>query len=111
MRIVLLALIFQVVSPVFFSVVTQAASFNKETYEITAGIHHTSIIAPLLLKEKDESETKIESVDMNFVTLIDFTDHTSALIDLHETKIIPFVFHDRIDHQPPLFTLNSVFII
>ena len=111
MRIVLVALLFQFVSPVFLSVVTKGNNLCEESHGVTIHPQHSSIIAPQLLKEKDETESKLEELTINLVTLIDFTNQSSALTESHNTKIIPLVFSQRFDHQPPLFTLHRVFII
>ncbi|HEY3402921.1 MAG TPA: hypothetical protein VGK59_06020 [Ohtaekwangia sp.] len=110
MRFVLLILVIQFFSPVFLTVITPGSS-TVESNGPKLHAHHCSIIAPLLLKEKDETETKSSDTVVEFVALIDFTDHSSVLTELHTNKLTPFVFRDRIDHRPPLFTLNSVFLI
>ena len=113
MRIVLIALLFQFLSPAFFSVVTQNGSMNEDNHGVVVHTHHSSIVIPQLLKEKDETEEyKADILDLvDFFPLIDFTDHSFVLTQLHESKLTPFSFGDRIDHQPPLFTLYSVFLI
>lgn len=111
MRIVLLALVFQFVSPVFMSVVTQAGIESDEHHGFTLHAQHSSIFIPLLLKEKDETEHKEEAPIINFFALIDFTDHAFVLTELHSIRLTPFAYHNRIDHHPPLFTLHRDFRI
>ena len=110
MRIVLVLIVFQFIAPAFFPVVSQGAEPNKET----SCYHplHSSIIVPLLLKEKEENEESVsDNSTIHFIPLIDFTDHSFVLTELHENKFIPFVYRDRYDYQPPLFTLHGSFII
>jgi hypothetical protein len=109
MRIVLALIVFQFVAPAFLSVVTQGAEPKREI----SGYHapHSSIIVPVLLKEKEETEVKAENFNIGFVPLIDFTDHSLVLTELHETKFTPFVYRDRYDDHPPLFTLYNIFLI
>ena len=110
MRFVLLILVIQFFSPVFITVITPGSS-TVENNGPKLHAHHCSIIAPLLLKEKDETETKGGDAVVEFVALIDFKDHSSVLTELHTYKFTPFIFRDRINHRPPLFTLHSVFLI
>ena len=110
MRFVLLLLVVQFISPIFLSVITPGAS-TVENNHPKLHAHHCSIVAPQLLKEKDETETKISEVAVEFVALIDFKDHSSVLEEFHTNKFTPFIFRERIDHRPPLFTLHRVFLI
>jgi hypothetical protein len=111
MRTVLIALLIQVVSPAFLSIITQGANpIHSDHPSLHA--HHCSVVIPQLLKEKDdESDDKADNVTANYVALIDFTDHTAVLTQHHENKITPFIFRDRFDPHPPLFTLHGVFLI
>lgn len=110
MRIVIIALLFQFVSPAFFAVITQGADI-RENDRATIHTPHSSIVIPQLLKEKDETEKNDDDFTINLVALIDFTHHSFVLTKSHESKFTPFVFHDRIDHHPPLFTLHRTFLI
>jgi len=109
MRFVLLILVIQFISPIFSSVITPGINTNEE--KLSGHAHHSSLVAPQLLKEKEESDTAIEEVTSSFITLIDFSDLPSVLTAAHATKIIPFAYHERIDHHPPLYTLHSVYLI
>lgn len=115
MRIVLLALLFQFLSPAFFTVITQSSGSGAidDHHGVVLHAHHSSIVVPQLLKEKDETEEfKASILDLvDFFPLIDFTDHSFVLTQLHESKFNRFSFSDRIDRHPPLFTLYRVFII
>ncbi len=109
MRLVLVIIIFQFIAPAFISVVAQDTQPSKET----SGYHaqHSSIIVPILLKEKEETEesTSDDFSHVDFIPLIDFTDHSFALTELHETTFTPFV--NFYDYQPPLFALHGAYII
>lgn len=111
LRLVLLALLIQFSSPVFFSVITAGTPLIDQQGKATLHANHTSIVAPLLIKEKDESETDTFNFLVNLVALIDFTDHSSVLTERHAIKIKPLGFRDRFDLHPPLFTLFGVFLI
>lgn len=111
LRLVLLALLIQFSSPVFFSVVAAGTSLTSKEGKTTLHTDHTSIVAPLLIKEKDESESESFNLFVNLVALIDFTDHSFVLTESHCYKIIPLLFHNRFDPRPPLFTLFRVFLI
>lgn len=110
MRFVLLLLVIQFFSPVFLTVVTPGSA-TVENNQPKLHAHHSSIVAPQLLKEKDETESKICEMAVDFTTLIDFKDHSFVLKELHTYKFTPSIFRERIDYRPPLFTLNSVFLI
>lgn len=110
MRIILLLLLFQFVAPVFISVVTLGADTNED-FKCAYHEQHNSIVIPQLLKETDETDSKEESLVVNLITLIDFTDHVSVLTESHETKITPINFRDQFDLLPPLFTLHRAFLI
>lgn len=113
MRIVLLALLFQFLSPAFFTVITQSDSLIDDHHGVVLHAHHSSIVVPQLLKEKDETEEyKTDILDLvDFFPLIDFTDHSFVLTQLHESKFNRFAFSNTIDRHPPLFTLHRAFII
>lgn len=112
MRIVLLALLFQFLSPAFFTVI-QSSGVVDGHHGAILHAHHSSIVVPQLLKEKDETEEyKADVLDLvDFFPLIDFTDHSFVLTQLHESKFSRFAFSNCIDRHPPLFTLYRVFII
>ena len=112
MRMVLLALLFQFICPVFLTTTVQGSPSSEHQQDAdNIHVHHNSIILPLLLKEKDETEVETLDFSVSFVALIDFSRQSSLLSEFHKTKLIPFVYHDHIDHHPPLFTLYSVYLI
>jgi hypothetical protein len=109
MRVVLVLTLFQFFTPVFFTVSAQDADPNKEI----GGYHptHNSIVIPVLLKEKEETESRVDDADTDFIPLIDFSDHSFVLAEHHASRLTPFVYRYRYDHQPPLFTLHGAFLI
>jgi hypothetical protein len=110
MRFVLVLMLFQFIAPAFISVISQGADAEKETTNYHA--EHSSIIIPLFLKEKEETEeSRADDSHFDLIPLIDFKDHSFVLTELHETKFTPFIYRDRYDFQPPLFTLHGAFII
>lgn len=112
MQLALLALLVQVIFPLFFSIRTLDNEFQTNSsggWSIHAEKH--SVNAPTLLKEKDESETETRDFAVAFFTLIDFTELPSLLSAFHNAKIVPSLFFNKIDFRPPLFTLYRVFVI
>jgi hypothetical protein len=112
LRLVLLALLIQYSSPVYFSVITTVAPILEHDGS-AATIHadHCSLIAPQLFKEKDETETETFNFVSELVPLIDFSFLPSVLTAYHSFRITPLAFRDRFDLTPPLFTLFRVFLI
>jgi hypothetical protein len=120
MRLALFALLIQVVCPLFLSVRTPNSEFtiSEVKYSLHISIAGSalhaekhSVNAPALLKEKDETEGENHNYTVDLIPLIDFSDLSSVLSQFHNSKIIPFVFFDRIDHRPPLFALHNVYLI
>jgi hypothetical protein len=110
MRVVLIALLFQILAPVFLPIVTQAADIRRDHAVLHA--HHSSFVLPQLLKEKEGDEAKVhhDMLGADF-PIIDFSDHTFILTQSHESKLTPCSFSAHIDLHPPLYTLFSVYII
>lgn len=112
LRLVLLALLIQLSSPVFFSVITTTGTpLSDHQGKATLHANHTSIIAPQLIKEKDESESESFNFYASLVALIDFTDHSFVLTEWHSYKITPLVFRNRFNHCPPFYTLFRAFLV
>lgn len=112
MRVVLIALLFEILAPLFLPVVTQAADIQSDHAVLHA--HHSSLILPQLLKEKekegDEAKLNQGILGTDF-PIIDFSDHTQILTQSHESRFMPCSFSERIDLHPPLYTLFGVYII
>jgi hypothetical protein len=111
MRIIFFLLVFQFISPAFLPV-AQGFDSEQDKKPLCLKTEHSSILLPLLLKEKEENEHEESVISFSLNQLIiDFTDHSLALTELHASKYEPIHFGIRYDHQPPLFTLNCTFII
>ena len=108
MRIALLLMLFQFFAPAFFPLVVQAASNNKTT---TIHVRHSSVVAPLLLKEKDEKERDDFATVSNLAPLLDLTAHSINLSASHKGG--PNYIHQdlRYDLTPALFTRFCTFLI
>jgi len=109
MRFILVLLLFQFIAPAFTIVNAQGAVPDRKTCDYHQ-LHH-SIVIPLLLKEKEETESRGDDHIADPVPLIDFTHHSYVLAEFHGLKLTPFIYHYRYDHQPPLFALHSSFLI
>jgi len=107
-RIALFVMLFQFVCPAFISIVVQQIPTTKETAFST---QHTSIVAPMLLKEKDEKESAEEFLSVcNSTTLLDFTSHGSNLTAAHDNKHADISERDTLI-LPPLFTMHCALLI
>ena len=111
MRVALLAILVQVIAPLFFSVRTLDNAFQSSLTGCSIHAEKHSVNAPTLLKEKDETETEEQDFTVELIPLIDFSSMASVLSAHHDIRIIPFLFFNKINFQPPLFTLHRVFII
>jgi hypothetical protein len=108
-RMALLLMLFQFLAPAFMPPAVQDFLSDKITV-----IHpqHSSIVAPLFLKEKEEEEKE----DGDFFTvsrsapLLDFTSHSFNLTASHGNKYSVFPQQHGFP-QPPLFTLFCTFLI
>ena len=108
MRMALLLMLFQFFAPAFFPLVVQPGSNNKTT---SIHVQHSSIVAPLLLKEKDEKEHDGFATISNLAPLLDLTAHSINLTASHTGK--PNYFHQDFlyDPAPALFTRFCTFLI
>jgi hypothetical protein len=107
-RIVLLLLIVQFVTPAFANVSTaDNATHEKTSYK---NQHDSGILVSVLLKENSEEKTEGEG-DEKHVTLelLDLSFHTTALKQSHAV-IFSRISHER-QFPAPLFKLNCVFLI
>jgi hypothetical protein len=109
MRIVLLLLLSQFIAPAFLPLVMPDINGSNNLFSYHPV--HTSVLIPIILKEKEENEQ--EDAIQSFVPtqLIDFTDHSLALTQLHQSKHNVACCGQWYDHQPPLFALHCTFII
>jgi hypothetical protein len=102
-----MVMLFQFVCPAFLSIVVQEIPTSRET---CFSVQHTSIIAPMLLKEKDEQEGSEVLVETKFAPLLDLSRHSSNLTASHKNKYARFHTQDALE-QPPLFTMFCSFLI
>jgi hypothetical protein len=112
MRFVLVLMMFQFIAPAFIIAIGQTDG-SKEGIS-SYHMENNSIVFPLFLKEKEETEEEsIRFDDAHFVLvpLIDFTSQSFVLTELHETKFTPLLHRERYDVSPPLFTLHSTYLI
>lgn len=106
-RMAIVVMLFQFVCPAFISIVVQQIPSSRET---CFSVQHTSIVAPMLLKEKDEQESSEFVVETNCAPLLDLLSHSSNLTATHQDKYS----ESREEHplaQPPLFTMFCSFLI
>jgi len=108
MRIALVTMLFQFFAPSFLPSIVQRVSPAK-----TTSIHtpHSSIVAPQLLKEKDENSDDQHKSTSNLAAILDFTAHSFNLTATHKGKV-NYLHHDQwFDLQPALFTRLCTFLI
>ena len=108
MKIVLVIMLFQFFAPSFLPSVVQQFSPSR-----TTSIHapHSSIVAPQLLKEKDEKSEKQFTSVSNLAAILDFTAHSSNLTATHKGKVNYFHHDQLFDLQPALFACLCTFLI
>lgn len=106
---VMAVLLLQVVLPVFDSMNTSAFDSHDNSSDLHCPTH--SIIAPALLKDKEETEGEIEHITVQLFQIFDFSDHTSLLSRFHKAKLFSSVFHECILNRPAIFILNSLYLI
>jgi len=108
MRLALLTMLCQFFAPVFFPLGVQEVNNPRESHY---HVQHTSIVAPLLLKEKDEKENEEQLHSPGQTALLDFTDHSSNLTATHTGK--SNYLHSELRYQlsPALFTRHRALLI
>jgi hypothetical protein len=107
-RLVLLLITFQCVSPVLAKV----ESSDSHHTIVSSKSDHSSIFSSILFEKMEEEEKSEEEKD-RFVTieLLDLSKINTLLSQSH-TPNTHFIFHhDRYDRQPALFTLFCVYLI
>src|SRR3990170_1059047 len=111
MKIALLLMLFQFLAPAFLPIALQGTSkLDKLVYHV----QHNSIVAPLLLKEKEEKDEKEHEEFFSIsglAPLLDLTAHSSNLTASHKGKGTYFSNEHRYDSGPSLFTINCSFLI
>ena len=109
---ILTSLLLQAISPIFFSVLSSSPETSFKRFEKTS-LHpeRHSVIAPLILKEKEETESDDNALLLEFIPLIDFSRQKVLLAERHAHKITHLLFDNRVDTRPPLYVLNSTYVI
>lgn len=108
MRIALLLMLFQFFAPSFFPLIVREVSSSKGT---NYHVQHNSIVAPLLLKEKEEKEHEENVFTPSQTPLLDFTDHSTNLTATHTGKSNYLHSELLYDLHPALFTCYCTFLI
>lgn len=110
MRLIVILLLVQFVTPAFARVNTQAEISHREKNSYKASHDETGITISLLLKENSEEENKPHDLTpLLTAELIDFTFLTTVLTE-HHSRFYWDVHALR--HAPePLFLLHRVFLI
>jgi hypothetical protein len=106
MRGLLFLLLVQFTIPAFVSYAAQNdnAALPEKTTNIK--IEHRSLLLPVLLKGKEEKKNE-RNTKYNFTTLpiLDFSNHSLALIESHQLKYIPGRCSQWNSHHSSLFAL------
>jgi hypothetical protein len=108
MRLALLLMLFQFFAPAFLPLVVQQVPNTKIT---SIHVQHSALVAPLLLKEKDEKEHDDFASISNLAPLLDLTAHSINLTASHKGK--HNYFHQDLwyDLAPAIFTRLRTFLI
>jgi hypothetical protein len=108
MMVALVLVLFQFLAPAFFPMVVQEIPQADAKY---FHVQHSSIVAPLLLKENDERELE-EVVSIPALSaLLDLTVHGFNLTASHTGKNRYFTDEQHYNPQPALFTRYCTFLI
>jgi hypothetical protein len=108
MRIAILLMLFQFISPAFIPSTALEVSNERIT---TVHVQHSSIVAPMFLKENEEKEnSEFLSVSESAPLLLDLTIHGLNLTASHRNKYSTFP-HLASSPELPLFTLFCSFLI
>jgi ABC-type Zn2+ transport system substrate-binding protein/surface adhesin len=101
-------MLFQFFAPAFLPLVVQQVPHTKTT---SIHVQHSSVVAPLLLKEKDEREHDDFASISNLAPLLDLTAHSINLTASHKGK--HNYFHQDLwyDLAPAIFTRLCKFLI
>ena len=106
-RLALFVMLFQFICPAFLPIVTQRDAVSKET---SVSQQHTSIVIPLLLKEKDEKENAEFTSNSDPAPLLDLSSHSINLTAAHDIKHAE-VYEEHGLTRPPLFQMLCTLVI
>ena len=107
-RMALVLMLFQFLSPAFIPLIVQQIPTEKAT---AYHAQHSSIIAPTFLKEKDEKEDGDLDTPNEPAALLDFTSHSFNLAVSHSNKYSKFAEEEHVFIQPPRFALFCILLI
>ena len=104
---VLFIMVFQFFAPSFLPVVREI--FNAKTKCFQAA--HSSIVAPILLKEKDEKEHEESSSVSNSIAILDFLDHSINLTATHGSTEVYLKNDYWYNPQPAIHSRYCTFLV
>ena len=107
-RMALVLMLFQFLSPAFIPLTVQEIPSEKAT---AYHAHHSSIIAPTFLKEKDEKEDGDLDTPNESAAILDFTSHSFNLAVSHSNKYSKFSEEEHVFIQPPRLALFCILLI
>jgi len=106
-RMALVMMLFQFLSPAFIPMIVQEIPTEKATaYQVK----HTLIVVPTFLKEKDEKEDRGVNTLNESAVILDFTNHSFNLTVSHSDKYSKFAEEDAFI-PPPQFALLCTLLI
>ncbi len=106
-RMALVVMLFQFLSPAFIPLIVQEIPTEKAT---AYHAQHSSIIAPTFLKEKDEKEDSDLSAPNEPAAILDFISHGLNLAVSHSNKYSKFE-EGYVFIQPPRLDLLCILLI
>jgi hypothetical protein len=110
MRILLVLLLFQFVSPSLFSIVTLGSVSEDAKTVVTPA--HSSIVTPVFLKEQEEREhEETYTKPYELTSYIDFCNHSLSHTVSQSIIYKEYNQQDKLSCHPPLFKLHSTFLI
>ena len=104
---VLFVMVFQFFAPTFLPVVREIPNAKAKCYQA----EHSSIVAPILLKEKDEKEHEESSSVSNPIAILDFLDHSINLTATHGSAQVYFKNDHWYNPHPAIHSRYCIFLI
>jgi len=99
-------MLFQFLCSAFIPIVAKQAPTSRS---IELSVQHTSIVAPLLFKEKEENESAEFLSSANSAPLLDLSSHSSNLTASHDE--MGLIDTSRVFYQSQRFTLFCKLLI
>lgn len=104
---VLFIMVFQFFAPTFLPVVRETPNSKATCYQAA----HSSIVAPILLKEKDEKEHEESSSVSSSIAILDFLDHSINLTATHGSTKVYLKNDYWYDPHPAIHSRYCTFLI